>query len=206
MVSKRISETSSNEQTFKESIPIYKKALQKSGFHEKLEYVKEERDKHGKEEKKRRKLKIIWFNRLYSNNVKINVGKQFLKLVRRHFPKGHKLNKIFNKNTLKVRYSCMRNMSSILTSHSKIFADNERQYECNCRSKDLCPLENKCLTPRDIYEVDIIILNTLERFIVGYLILHLKSVTITISVILKTGVMRKALSFQNIFGACKKVV
>ena len=145
LVSKRISETSSNEQTFKESIPIYKKALQKSGFHEKLEYVREERDKHGKEEKKRRKLKIIWFNRLYSH-VKINVGKQFLKLVRRHFPKGHKLNKIFNKNTPKVRYSCMRNMSSILTRHSKIFADNERQYECNCRSKDLCPLENKCLT------------------------------------------------------------
>ena len=41
-VSKRISETSSqcsNEQIFKESIPIYEKALKKSGFHEKLEYV-----------------------------------------------------------------------------------------------------------------------------------------------------------------------
>ena len=102
LVSKRISETSSNEQIFKESIPIYEEALKKSGFHEKLEYVREEVDKHGKEEKKRRKRKIIWFNPPYSNNVKRNVGKQFLKLVRRHFPKGHKLNKIFNKNTLKV--------------------------------------------------------------------------------------------------------
>ena len=102
LVSKRISETSSNEQIFKESIPIYEEALKKSGFHEKLENVREEVDKHGKEEKKRRKRKIIWFNPPYSNNVKRNVGKQFLKLVRRHFPKGHKLNKIFNKNTLKV--------------------------------------------------------------------------------------------------------
>ena len=42
-----------NEKIFKESIPIYEEALKKSGFHEKLEYVREEVDKHGKEEKKR---------------------------------------------------------------------------------------------------------------------------------------------------------
>ena len=45
-----------------------------------------------------------------------------------------------------------------------------------------------------------------ESFILGYLILHLKSVIITISVTLEISVMRKALSFQNIFGASKKVV
>ena len=49
----------------------------------------------------------------------------------------------------------MRNMSSILTSHNKkILAENEKQYECNCRNKDECPLDNKCLTPRVIYEAD----------------------------------------------------
>ena len=53
-VCKRFSETSSNEQIFKEPIPIYKKALKKSGFHEKLEYVREEEDKHGKVRKKRK--------------------------------------------------------------------------------------------------------------------------------------------------------
>ena len=77
----RISETSSNEQVFKESIPIYKEALKKSGFQEKLEYVREEVDKHGKEEKKMRKQKIIWFNPPYSNNVKSNGGKQFWKAI-----------------------------------------------------------------------------------------------------------------------------
>ena len=55
-VSKRISETYSNEQIFKESISIYKEALKKSGFYVKLEYIREEEDKHGKEEKKRRKI------------------------------------------------------------------------------------------------------------------------------------------------------
>ena len=58
-----------------ESIPIYEELLKKSGFHKKLEYVREKVDKHGKEEKKRRKRKIIWFNPPYSSNVKSNVGK-----------------------------------------------------------------------------------------------------------------------------------
>ena len=88
-------------------------------------------------------------NPLYSNNIKSNVGKQFLRLVTRHFLKVHKLNEIFNKNTLKVSYSCMRSMSSILTNHNKkILAENEKQYECNCKNKNECPLQNKCLTPR----------------------------------------------------------
>ena len=150
---------------FKESIPIYKEALKKSGFHEKLEHRKGSNEK-----KKRWKQKIInsWFNPPYSNNVKSSVGKQFLRLVRRHFPKGHKLNKIFNKNTLKVSYSCMRSMSSILTSHNKkILAENGKQYECNCRNKDECPLENKSLIPRVIHEADVITLNTSKKFYIG---------------------------------------
>ena len=57
-------------------------ALKKSGFHENLEYIREEVDKHSKAKKKRRKRKIIWFNPPYSNNVKSNVEKQYLKLVR----------------------------------------------------------------------------------------------------------------------------
>ena len=54
-ISKRISETSSNEGIFKESITIYEEALKKSGFHEKREYVREDEDKRGKKEKKKRK-------------------------------------------------------------------------------------------------------------------------------------------------------
>ena len=156
-VSRRILETS-NEQIFKESIAMCEEALKKSGFRENLKYVREEVDKHGKEEKKRRKRKIIWFSPPYSNNLKSNVGKQFLRLVRQHFPKGHKLHKTFNKNTLKVSYSCLRSMSSILTSHNKkILAENEKQYECNCRNKDECPLE----------KTDVITLNTSRKFYIG---------------------------------------
>ena len=207
-VSRRISETSSNEQIFKESIPIYEEALKKSGFHEKLEHVREEVDKHGKEEKKRRKRKIIWFSPPYSNNVKSNVRKQFLKLVRWNFPKGHKLNKIFNKNTFKASYSCMRNMSSILTSRNKkILAENEKQYECNCRNKDECPLENKCLTPRVIHEADVITSNTSRKFYIGLSDTPFKERYNNHNCDFRNRHYEKSTELSKyIFGACKKVV
>ena len=62
----------------------------------------------------------------------------------------------------------MKNMSSILSSHSrKILAENEKQHKSNCRNIDKCPLENKCLTPRVVYEADVITLNTSRNFYIG---------------------------------------
>ena len=43
-----------------------------------------------------------------------------------------------------------------------------------------------------------------ESFILSSLILHLKSITITKSVVLETGVMRKVLGFQILYRAYKK--
>ena len=62
----------------------------------------------------------------------------------------------------------MRNMSSNLPSHDREFlAENEKQYECNCRNKDECPLENEWLTHGVIYEADVIPLNTFRKFYIG---------------------------------------
>ena len=52
---------------------------------------------------------IIWFNPPYSQNVKTNIGKTFLKLT-----KNNRLYKIFKKNTLKLSYRCMSNMFSVI--------------------------------------------------------------------------------------------
>ena len=106
--------------------------------------------------KKNRSRKIIWFNPPFSSNVKSNVGGggggQFINLIGKHFPTGHKLHKIFNKNTTKVSYSCMANMThdSIIKSHNdrtlkKAETLNRPQEKtCNCRSQD-CPLRGECL-------------------------------------------------------------
>ena len=59
---------------------------------------------------------------------------------------------------IQVSYSCMTNVSSILTSHNrKILAENEKQYECNYWNKDECPLE----------KTDVITLNTSRKFYIG---------------------------------------
>ena len=39
---------------------------------------------------KHRRRKIIWFNPPYNRNVKTNIGKSFLKLLKKHFTRDHK--------------------------------------------------------------------------------------------------------------------
>ena len=117
---KRLSENSSNVDVFNESVQTYNNALRKSDFTEKLIYETPTLKNSYEENKKRkRKRNILWFNPPYSKNVKTNVGKTFLKLVSTHFPKEHQMHKIFNKNTIKISYSYMRNIGSILSSHNK---------------------------------------------------------------------------------------
>ena len=52
-------------------------------------------------------------------NVKTNIGKKFLSLVRKHFPKGSPLYSIFNEKKLKMSYSTMPNMAQHIASHNK---------------------------------------------------------------------------------------
>ena len=85
--------------------------------------------------------------------MKTNIGRVFFKLLHKHFPRTHKFYNIFDKNTVKLNYSSMRNMASIITSHNKtILRPNIQDYGCNCRKKNECPMQNKCLTTNIIYE------------------------------------------------------
>ena len=91
----------------------------------------------------------------YNKNVKMNIGKIFLKLVDRHCPKSNKRHKIFNRNTLKVSYSCTENMSQIIKKHNKRITnttDKSTNPACNCRIKTKCPLNRNCLQPSVIYQ------------------------------------------------------
>ena len=64
----------------------YNQKRLKSGFNEKLTYSTKTADCDNSEMKKR-KRKVVWFNPLFSLNVKTNVGKIFLRLVKKHFAK-----------------------------------------------------------------------------------------------------------------------
>ena len=69
--------------------------------------------------RKKRQRKIIWFNPPFNLDVSTNVAKIFLNLIEKHFPRSSKLHKIFNKNIIKVSYSCTQNMSQIIKGHNK---------------------------------------------------------------------------------------
>ena len=47
---------------------------------------------------RKRKRAIIRYNLPYSINVKMNIGKTFFKLLRKHFSPTHPIYTIFNKN------------------------------------------------------------------------------------------------------------
>ena len=107
-------------------------------------------------QQKNRKRKIIWFNPPYSKSVKSNIGRIFLRLLSKHFPRNHTMHKIFNRNTVKISYSCMRNISSIVSSHNRnILWPKHKSFGCNCRAKNECPFNGECQTPSVIYRADV---------------------------------------------------
>ena len=152
-IEKRLSNLSSSKEIFEKAASYYEKCLKDSGFNEKLTYQQD-----GNTGRRNRKRNIIWFNPPYSKSVKTNVGKYFFKLTDKHFPSNNKLHKIFNKNTLKLSYSCMPNLKSKINSHNKKILENSTQSlskKCNCIVKENCPLKGECLTNNVLYHATI---------------------------------------------------
>ena len=152
----RLSTLSSNENIFKESIPLYQEALQKSGYKHKFKYQR--KDHENTTRKRQRKQNIIWFNPPYSKNVTTKVGRYFLSLLDKHFPPHSKLHKIFNRNTVKVSYSCMPNLKSIINTHNKAILHPKSTNEartCNCTNKQECPLNQNCLVNNILYKASL---------------------------------------------------
>ena len=92
-------------------------------------------------------------------NVATNIGHRFLRILDKNFPKGHPLNKIFNRNSVKVSYRCTPNLSQTISAHnSKILnpkKENNNQKNCNCRKKENCPVGGQCLTKNVIYQATV---------------------------------------------------
>lgn len=65
-----------------------------------------------------------------------------------------------NRNTLKVSYSCLPNISRIISSHNKkVLSNNQNPTTndpaCNCRKNNICPLQGNCLEKNVIYQCHI---------------------------------------------------
>ena len=88
----------------------------------------------------------------------LNVAETFLTLIDKHFPKDKRLSKIFNRNTIKVNYSCLPNIKQTISNNNHRLLQLHRMKEStqdskiNCRQKKSCPLDGKCLSKCVVYK------------------------------------------------------
>ena len=107
---------------------------------------------------RRRRRNIIWFNPPFSKTVRTNVGRNFLQLIDKHFPSTNPHHKVFNRNTVKVSYSCMENIKTIISRHNhRLLKKNPTQkpVPCKCQKPDECPLDGKCNVDNIVYKATV---------------------------------------------------
>ena len=86
------------------------------------------------------------------------LGHEFFKLLKRNFPVTNPLNEILNKNNIKLSYSCMPNINSIINKSNTVKLNKEQYNEdskYNCNNKTECPLKGKCRYKCIVYKVEV---------------------------------------------------
>ena len=106
------------------------------------------------------KRNIVWVNPSFSESVKNNIGKEFLKLVGKRLPTHRHQQKVWNRNTLKVSYSCMPIIATIISSQNQNLLSSKQEPKttipcCNCRNSANCPLNGECRGKADTYKASI---------------------------------------------------
>ena len=157
----RLRDLSSSKKIFEEAAIYYQDVLDKCGYKHKLKYEKEDPQQNKNQQPRRNRARnIIWFNPPFSKSVSTNVAKYFLKLIDKHFPPQtgarppHKFRKIFNRNNLKVSYSCMPNVKAMVNGHNKKILSEEATpttTTCSCPMNAVCPMNGNCLSEDTLY-------------------------------------------------------
>ena len=81
--------------------------------------------------------------------------------------------KLFNKNNVKLSYSCSPNIKQIIDKHNKtILRQNTSPDECapapklcNCREPNKCPLTGQCLVKEVVYQATITAAESKETYV-----------------------------------------
>lgn len=165
-INRRLSEISSDEQVFNQAAPVYQNALRKSGYNYELKYQPSvQGNRH-----RCRHRKVTWYNPPFDLTVKTDIGRAFLKILKESFGENNPLKNIFNKNTVKLSYSCMPNFKNILDGHNKFISgwrgeDINNNKNCNCRNKAECPLEGNCQVSSVVYQAKVTTNNSVETYV-----------------------------------------
>ena len=86
------------------------------------------------------------------------ISKISLDLIDKSFPPGHPLQKICNRNTIKLSYRCTPSMNTVISARNKkLLSSLKTQLEktCNCTGGNPCPLGGKCLAKSVIYKATV---------------------------------------------------
>lgn len=163
-IASRLSNISSSEEIFNNHKDEYQQALLKAGHQQNLQYTPQQQNNN---RPNRRARKIVWYNPPFNQDLKTNLGKKFLALVDEHFPVNSELRTICNRNTIKLSYSCMNNIETMLKAHNnKILTDHNRRPDtCNCQRNKVCPLGGKCTAESLIYEATVSTTSTKKKYI-----------------------------------------
>ena len=118
--------------------------------------------------KNRLRNNILWYNPPLSKNIRTNIRHRFLALVGKHFPKDHKLWRIFNHNTIEISYSGINITKQIMDNHNKHILNSSIQIDnttdntnakdsktCGCWQKNTCPLNGNFLQSSLIYQATV---------------------------------------------------
>ena len=192
MVSTRLSMLSSNQEIFCGEAPPYQAALDAAGYKDQLQFLPSKPHPQGpvshpahstvdtdnssssnpsaipRQSRRPRTRNIIWFHPPWNDEVSTNLGQAFLRLLERHFPKSSPLHKLFNKNNVKISYSCLPNMASIISRHNKKILTQSSNVPagCNCqKGPSSCPVDGQCLQESVIYTADVTTEQDQKRYI-----------------------------------------
>ena len=85
-----------------------------------------------------------------------DVGRIFLAMIDRHFPKGTPLGKIFNRNTIRLSYRTGRNLKRHIDGHNRALLQKkpEDRKACNCRG--ICDFQGRCRESGVIYSGNVV--------------------------------------------------
>ena len=119
-INKHLSDISCDEEAYNRAAPTYQKALDHSGYNHQLKFKHPPPLNVSTSQNKKRHRNVTWYNPPYSENVATNIGRMFLKILDEEFPENHVLHKIFNRNTVKVNYTCMTNVKQTIDGHNKV--------------------------------------------------------------------------------------
>ena len=149
-VQQRLASLSSSEEKFMEEAPPYQDALNRAGYSHILKYEK-------RTAKRRRTRNILYYTPPFSKAMNTNLTSAFNQLVKKHFPIGSVLAKIFNPNCLKISCSTTVNMASLVSAHNKKILEQQGKTTkelklCNCRyGPQTCPVNGECLRKDLVY-------------------------------------------------------